>query len=130
MRSEKGGEFTIHIKIVDFVDYETGQLLTYLHKYLKGILEYLKDEHERQFKSDMHTSEWRLVPCTEDTPQQTKYNKENGHDCGVFVCLFADFIAMDCTPIFDFDEECINKCRELISLAIMNECAIDYNLNA
>ncbi|KAL7490585.1 hypothetical protein ACHAWT_000151, partial [Skeletonema menzelii] len=78
-------------------------------KYLKGILEYLKDEHERQFKSDMHTSEWRLVPCTEDTPQQTKYNKENGHDCGVFACLFADFIAMDCAPIFDFDEECINK---------------------
>eukprot|EP00986_Skeletonema_menzelii_P016130 scaffold13767_cov80-Skeletonema_menzelii.AAC.1 len=60
---------------------------------------------------------------------ETKYNKKNGHDCGVFACLFADFIAMDCAPIFDFDEECINKCRELIALAIMNECAIDYNLN-
>lgn len=66
---------------------------------------------------------------SKETPLQTKYNDENVYDCGVFVCLFADFIALDCAPIFDFDEEYINKCRELISLAIMNECAIDYNLN-
>jgi Ulp1 family protease len=98
-------------------------------KYLNGILAYLQDEHKRQFKSDMDISGWSLVPSTKETPQQTKYNDENVYDCGVFVCLFADFIALDCAPIFDFDEEYINKCRELISLAIMNECAIDYNLN-
>ena len=99
-------------------------------KYLKGVLNYLKDEHQRLFKSDMDTSVWRLIPCTEDTPQQTKYNKDNDFDCGVFVCLFADFIAMDCAPIFDFDEDCIDKCREWIALSIMKNCVMDYNLNA
>ena len=95
-------------------------------KYLKGVLDYFKDEHQRQFKSDMDASEWRLVPCTEDTPQQTKYNEENDYDCGVFLCLFADFIVMDCAPIFDFDEECINKYREWIALAIRQNCAMKY----
>ncbi len=70
-----------------------------------------------------------LILMIELFKPRTKYNDENVYDCGVFVCLFADFIALDCAPIFDFDEEYINKCRELISLAIMNECAIDYNLN-
>lgn len=89
-------------------------------KYLNGILQYLKDEHKRQFKSDMDESEWRLVTCsTIDTPQQL-----NGCDCGVFVCLFADFIAMDCAPVFD--QSCIDKCRDWIALSILGNCAIDY----
>ena len=93
-------------------------------KYLKGILQYLQDDYKRQFRSDMDTSEWRLVLCTEDTPQQGAYNKNNAWDCGVFVCLFADFIAMDCDPIFDYDEASINKCRERIALSIMDGCAM------
>ena len=97
-------------------------------KYLNGILAYLQDEHKRQFKSDMDTSGWSLVPSTKATPQQTKYNKKNCYDCGVFVCLFADFIALDCDPIFDFDEGYINKCRELIALSIMENYAIDHRL--
>ena len=98
-------------------------------KHLDGIFAYLQDEHKRKFKSDMDISGWRLVRSTKDTPQQNKYNPKNNYDCGVFVCLFADFIALDCAPIFDFDEQHINKCRELIALAIMNGCAINYNLN-
>ena len=97
-------------------------------KYLKGVLGYLKDEHQRLFKSDMDTSAWRLVRCTEDTQQQTKYNEDNDFDCGAFVCLFADFIAMDCAPIFDFDEDCIEKYREWIAVAIKTNCVTDYIL--
>jgi len=46
----------------------------------------------------------------------------------VFVCLFADFIAMDCAPIFNYDEASINKCRDRIALSIMDNCAIDRHL--
>ena len=80
-------------------------------KYLKGVLQYLKDEHMRQFKKPMDESEWQLVPCTADTPQQG-----DGHNCGVFVCLFADFIALGCHPMFDFNLEHLTKCRKWIAL--------------
>eukprot|EP01082_Thalassiosira_pseudonana_P006196 g5317.t1 g5317 contig2:249184-250035(+) len=55
-------------------------------KYLKGILQYLQDDYKRQFRSDMDTSEWRLVLCTEDAPQQQAYNKKM---YGTVGCLFA-----------------------------------------
>ena len=55
-------------------------------KYLKGILQYLQDDYKRQFRSDMGTSEWRLVLCTEDAPQQQAYNKKM---YGTVGCLFA-----------------------------------------
>jgi len=113
-------------KRIQYYDYDS--LKRNGTRYLDGIFQYLQDDYKRQFKSDMDTSEWRLVLCTEDTPQQDKYNKDNGWDCGVFVCLFADFIAMDCAPIFNYDEASINKCRDRIALSIMDNCAIDRHL--
>ena len=93
-------------------------------KYLKGVLQYLKDEHMRQFKKPMDESEWQLVPCTADTPQQ---DDDDGRNCGVFVCLFADFIALGCHPMFDFNLDHLTKCRKWIALAILENCAIDYD---
>jgi sentrin-specific protease 1 len=31
---------------------------------------------------------WKLVPTAPGTPQQ-----ENGSDCGVFTCIFADYLS-------------------------------------
>jgi sentrin-specific protease 1 len=37
---------------------------------LEGLLEYLKDEWKVKKGGEMDVSEWRLVECTSDTPQQ------------------------------------------------------------
>jgi sentrin-specific protease 1 len=60
-------------------------------RYLQGLLQYLQDEHMDKKNCAMESHErWTLVPCTEDTPRQ-----QNGDDCGVFTCLFADLISRD-----------------------------------
>ena len=46
-----------------------------------------------------------------------------GYDCGVFTCMFADFISKDCQLLFNQDH--IGQCRQRIALSIMNNCAID-----
>ena len=48
-----------------------------------------------------------------------------GYDCGVFTCMFADFLSKD-TPLV-FTQEHINQCRERIALSIMNGKAIMWN---
>ena len=45
-----------------------------------------------------------------------------GYDCGVFTCMFADFLSKDCPLVFS--QEDINQCRERIVLSIMNGRAI------
>jgi sentrin-specific protease 1 len=42
----------------------------------------------------------------------------SGYDCGVFTCMFADFISAN-RPL-DFSQEHIPHCRKVIALAIMN----------
>ena len=46
-----------------------------------------------------------------------------GYDCGVFTCMFADFVTKDCEPVFQ--QQHINQCRERIALSIMKNCAIE-----
>jgi sentrin-specific protease 1 len=45
-----------------------------------------------------------------------------GYDCGVFTCMFADFLSKDCPLVFA--QEHITQCRERIVLSIMNGKAI------
>ena len=89
-----------------------------IHAKLEGLLRYLKDEHKAKKGAEMDTSEWELVPCASDTPQQ-----RNGFDCGVFTCMFADFVSKDCPLVFSQDH--IDQCRERIALSIMKNCAIE-----
>jgi len=85
---------------------------------LKGLLQYLKDEWKAKKGGEMDVSEWKLVACTKDTPQQL-----NGFDCGVFTCMFADFVTKDCEPVFQ--QQHITQCRDRIALSIMKNCAIE-----
>ena len=62
--------------------------------------------------------EWELVESTPDTPQQL-----NGFDCGVFTCMFCDFLSIGC-PL-TFSQEHVNQCRERIALSIMKGVAIE-----
>jgi sentrin-specific protease 1 len=86
--------------------------------YLKHIFRYLQDEHRAKKGCPMpDLDEWTLVPCTRDTPSQ-----QNGFDCGVYLCMFLDFLSMDCPLVFS--QEHINRCRERIALSIMKGCAV------
>jgi len=87
-------------------------------RYLKGLFQYLKDEHQAKKGCPLpDQDQWQLVCCTNDTPVQN-----NGNDCGVFTCMFADFLSTDC-PL-SFSQKHIHQCRERIALSIMNGSAI------
>ena len=36
----------------------------------EGLLNYLKDEHKKQFKCELNTSDWTIDPHPKDVPQQ------------------------------------------------------------
>ncbi|KAG6609116.1 putative SUMO protease [Phytophthora cinnamomi] len=55
---------------------------------LKVLFRYLHDESEHKKKQKFDEEGWELVACTPDTPQQN-----NGSDCGVFSCMFADYLS-------------------------------------
>ncbi|KAE9014902.1 hypothetical protein PR002_g14093 [Phytophthora rubi] len=57
---------------------------------LKILLRYLHDESEHKKKQKFDEEGWELVTCTPDTPQQN-----NGSDCGVFSCMFADYLSQN-----------------------------------
>jgi sentrin-specific protease 1 len=88
-------------------------------KYLKALLEYIKDEwgSKNQGQALPNQAEWKLVSTTIDTPRQ-----ENGFDCGVFTCMFADFLSLG-YPLL-FKQEHITQCRERIALSILKGSAI------
>ena len=105
--------------------------------YLQHIFSYLQDEHLDKKKKPLlpnhhdhnnndvngtteqqQQQQWTLIPCQkESTPRQL-----NGHDCGVFMCMFIDFIAKDCPLLFD--QSHMTQCRERIALSILNGTAI------
>ena len=88
-------------------------------RYLEGLMQYLKDEHMAKKGCPLpDADEWELVESTPDTPQQ-----RNGYDCGVFTCMFCDFLSTDC-PL-TFSQEHITQCRERIALSIMKGVAIE-----
>mmetsp|Transcript_22688 Transcript_22688/g.53712 ORF Transcript_22688/g.53712 Transcript_22688/m.53712 type:complete len:673 (-) Transcript_22688:1562-3580(-) len=86
--------------------------------YLDALFQYIKDEHKAKKGSPLpDEDQWELVPTQRDTPRQ-----RNGYDCGVFTCMFADFVSKDCPLIFNQDH--INQCRHRIALSILNGKAI------
>ncbi|KAM7043847.1 sentrin-specific protease 2 [Acridotheres tristis] len=57
----------------------------------KTVLKYLEEESREKRNIELTASEWTLHSMgTEEIPQQN-----NGSDCGVFTCKFADFISRD-----------------------------------
>ena len=82
-------------------------------------MQYMKDEWKAKKGGELpDADQWTLVPCEADVPQQ-----ENGYDCAVFTCMFADFISLD-RPLA-FSQEHITQCRERIALSIMKGVAIE-----
>jgi len=86
--------------------------------YLEGLLQYLKDEWRDKKKCSRDDwDEWQLVGYTDDIPQQ-----QNGFDCGVFTCFFADFLSRE-MPLC-FTQQHVTPYREHIALSILNGKAL------
>lgn len=82
--------------------------------YLQVLHRYLQDEHQDKKKTPMKCPElWTLVPCIDDTPRQ-----QNGYDCGVFTCLFADFLTVD-RSFGGFQPSDMSLYRQHIALSII-----------
>uniref|UniRef100_A0A1B6D8K8 Ubiquitin-like protease family profile domain-containing protein n=1 Tax=Clastoptera arizonana TaxID=38151 RepID=A0A1B6D8K8_9HEMI len=64
------------------------------NKCLKLLLKYLEDESLDKKKLPYDTSDWKLENV-KDIPQQM-----NGSDCGMFSCMFAEFISRNCKITF------------------------------
>eukprot|EP00588_Corethron_pennatum_P009003 CAMPEP_0194266106 /NCGR_PEP_ID=MMETSP0169-20130528/1125_1 /TAXON_ID=218684 /ORGANISM="Corethron pennatum, Strain L29A3" /LENGTH=605 /DNA_ID=CAMNT_0039006717 /DNA_START=204 /DNA_END=2021 /DNA_ORIENTATION=+ len=84
---------------------------------LEGLLQYMVDEYKDKKKKVLDVNEWTLVPSQPDTPEQA-----NGYDCGVFTCMFADFISRN-QPL-TFTQDHVTECRERIALSILNGSAL------
>lgn len=63
-------------------------------KCLLALQEYLKSEHLDKKKSEFDTSQWKLS-SVRDIPQQM-----NGSDCGVFACMYAEFLTRNSKILF------------------------------
>lgn len=88
---------------------------------MKGLMRYLQDEWNDKKSGEFKDSDlWKLVPSGDDVPVQPSGNDD---DCGVFICMFADFISLN-RPL-TFNQEHITQCRERIALSIMKGIAID-----
>ncbi|TMW62575.1 hypothetical protein Poli38472_005193 [Pythium oligandrum] len=59
-------------------------------KCLEVLLKYLHDEMQHKKQQPFDSEGWELVETVPGTPQQ-----ENGWDCGVFTCLFADYLSQN-----------------------------------
>ncbi|KAL7524200.1 hypothetical protein ACHAXR_002362 [Thalassiosira sp. AJA248-18] len=79
---------------------------------MEGILSYLKDEYKKNHDDIFDASGWALVDCSRDI-----YCQRNGFDCGVFTCMYADFISRDLLPVFQ--QSHISKCRDRIAASIL-----------
>ncbi|CAB9517227.1 Sentrin-specific protease 2 [Seminavis robusta] len=82
-------------------------------EYLDDLFQYIKDEHQDKKKAPLpDEDQWELVTCTSDTPQQG-----NGFDCGVFTCMFADFLSKNCPLLFS--QKHVDQCRKRVALSIL-----------
>jgi sentrin-specific protease 1 len=74
--------------------------------------EYIKNESLDKKKVEYDTSDWifytpKNIPC-----------QQNGYDCGVFTCMFMEFIARDLD--FLFEQKHMPYLRKRITLEILN----------
>jgi hypothetical protein len=91
---------------------------------LKGFLQYLKDEHvdKKGFKMP-DAKKWELKSMDKnDIPQQ-----ENVSDCGVFICMFCDYILNGCKLNFKQDDIMEGSWRQKMILSILTTCGDNDN---
>jgi len=85
------------------------------YHYSEGLLRYLKDEWAAMKGGELPDADkWSIVGAKTGVPRQT-----NGYDCGVFTCMFADFLSIN-RPL-SFDQTHMDQCRHHILLSILDD---------
>jgi hypothetical protein len=88
------------------------------HDEVSAMFQYLKDEYKAKHQGrEMNADEWTLYTNSPKCPKQ-----KNTYDCGVYVCMFADFIANGWPLVFNQNH--INRCRIRITIGCMQNCAV------
>eukprot|EP00891_Asterochloris_glomerata_P005549 jgi/Astpho2/5549/e_gw1.00079.275.1_t len=71
----------------------------------EALKQYVHDEYEDKLQRDVDTSDWEVI--VPDVPQQL-----NGHDCGVFTLMFAEYSSRDVA--FNFQQKHMQSFRAKI----------------
>lgn len=79
---------------------------------LDALEQYLQEESMDKRKIPFDTKDWK-IECIRDCPQQ-----RNGSDCGVFSCMFAEFLTRDSK--ISFDQQHMQYCRRKMVLEIVS----------
>jgi Ulp1 family protease len=82
---------------------------------LQVLRDYLQKEHTKEKRKDL-PNEWKLYPMC-NVPQQ---DKTNTTDCGVFVCMYCNFILNDCKLDFKQDDITNSDWRDRMILSILS----------
>lgn len=77
---------------------------------------YIVDEHKDKKKSDFNVADWSNY-CPKDIPHQ-----QNGYDCGVFTCKFAE--AQSRNAPYNFSQKDMLETRQKMVLEIVNKKVI------
>jgi sentrin-specific protease 1 len=87
--------------------------------YTKALLQYLKDEWAAQKGGGLPDADkWRTTGAVRGVPRQ-----QNGYDCGIFTCMFANLLSVD-RPL-SFDQFVIDGTRQKLVLTFMDLWRID-----
>jgi Ulp1 family protease len=91
------------------------------------LLRWLRDEAKTKKGIDMDTSDWSIIGAYGTLPQQ-----HNGCDCGVFMCLFLDYLSAGYTPVegspekgADFDQSDIDNFRIRMGCCLLEQRLIE-----
>ncbi|XP_025192463.1 sentrin-specific protease 1-like [Melanaphis sacchari] len=87
-----------------------------------NIFQYLNEQYLETIGSSLCTKNWKMVTVS-DIPYQ-----ENGHDCGVFVCTYAEYLARDAA--FNFSQRHMKSFRQLIAYELTVKKLVDVNVDA
>lgn len=83
-------------------------------KILGVVMQYLQDEFKKNGYNSIDENDWSLnTNC--NVPQQ-----ENTEDCGIFVCLYCEFILNDCSLDFTQDDIRNGEWRKKMVLSILS----------
>jgi sentrin-specific protease 1 len=90
------------------------------HDYVEGVFQYFQDEWKSKHGGELpDADQWEVIG---ETPMGTP-KQRNGYDCGVFTCMFCDFLSMD--RALTFTQQHVDQCRDRIALSIMKGIAIE-----
>ncbi|XP_008179339.1 sentrin-specific protease 1-like [Acyrthosiphon pisum] len=84
--------------------------------YRDDVLKYLEEEHLGKLGESLPIDNWEKVQG--ENPYQ-----ENGIDCGVYVCIFAEYISRDVA--FNFDQDFMAGFRKLMAYELCTKQLIN-----